>query len=103
MDTCPSSVGLAVHNPVWFYYCVVLYVVWHDNNYQSSRCSVPLSSSPTPRTYIFLSATVVLMCGLCYWPVLRASAVQMVNDTAVMIVFPGDMSLNRRAINRLMV
>jgi len=47
-------------------------------------------SSLAPRTYVFVSATVVLMCGLCYRPVLEASAVQMVTDTVVMIVFPGD-------------
>jgi hypothetical protein len=47
-------------------------------------------SSLALRTYVFVSATVVLMCGLHYWPVLETSAVQMVTDTAVMIVFPGD-------------
>jgi len=47
-------------------------------------------SSLAPRTYIFVSVTVVLMCGLCYWPVLEACAFQKVTDTVVMIVFPGD-------------
>jgi len=60
-------------------------------------------SSPAPRTYVFISATVGLMCGLRYWPVLRASAVQMVTDTAVMVVFCGEISFNRRAINRHLV
>jgi hypothetical protein len=45
--------------------------------------------SLAPRTYVFLSATVVLMCGLHYWLV-KVSALRMLTDTAVMNVFPGD-------------
>jgi hypothetical protein len=43
-----------------------------------------------PRMYVFVSATVVLMSGLRHWPVLEASAVQMVADTVVIIVFSGE-------------
>ena len=48
------------------------------------------SSSTGARMYQFLSATVIVLMRLRhYWPVSTASAVQMVTDTAVTVIFPG--------------